>query len=76
MCVAVPMRITSIDDDTAITEIDGVKREANLMLLGDEVKVGDFVIVHAGFAISRLDEEVARETLALMREVLSSDAMG
>lgn len=47
MCVAVPMRITSIDDDTAITEIDGVKREANLMLLGDEVKVGDFVIVHA-----------------------------
>ncbi|ACM21559.1 hydrogenase assembly chaperone HypC/HupF [Geotalea daltonii FRC-32] len=76
MCVAVPMRIISIDNDTAITEIDGVRREASLMLLGDEVQVGDFVIVHAGFAISRLDEEVARETLALMREVLSSDAMG
>lgn len=76
MCVAVPMQITSIDNDTAITEIDGVRREANLMLLGDEVQVGDFVIVHAGFAISRLDEEVARETLALMCEVLSPDAMG
>lgn len=76
MCVGVPMQVVSIDNDTAITEIDGVKREASLMLLTDEVKVGDFVIVHAGFAISKLDEDDARETLALMREVFSPDLMG
>ncbi len=76
MCVGVPMQVVSIDNNgSAITEMDGVRREASLMLLSDEVKVGDFVIVHAGFAISRLDEEDARETLALMREVFSVEDM-
>lgn len=76
MCVGVPMQIVSIDGDTAVTEIDGVKREASLMLLADEVRVGDYVIVHAGFAISKLDEDDARETLSLMREVFSPELMG
>ncbi|ABQ26141.1 HypC/HybG/HupF family hydrogenase formation chaperone [Geotalea uraniireducens] len=75
MCVGVPMQVVSIDNDNAVTEIDGVRREASLMLLADEVNVGDFVIVHAGFAISRLDEEDARETLAMMREVFSVEDM-
>ena len=76
MCVGVPMQVVSIDNNgSAVTEMDGVRREASLMLLSDEVKVGDFVIVHAGFAISRLDEEDARETLALMREVFSVEDM-
>ena len=76
MCVGVPMQVVSIDNNgSAVTEMDGVRREASLMLLPDEVKVGDFVIVHAGFAISRLDEEDARETLALMREVFSVEDM-
>lgn len=75
MCVGVPMQVVSIDGDQAMTEVDGVRREANLMLLGEEVAVGDFVIIHAGFAISRLDETEARETLALMREVLSDEDM-
>ena len=76
MCVGVPMQIVAIDGDQAVTEIDGVKREASLMLLDQEVAVGDFVIVHAGFAISKLDEEEARETLALMREVFTPESMG
>jgi len=76
MCVGVPMQVISIDGDQAMTEVDGVKREASLMLLGDEVAVGDFVIVHAGFAISKLDEEDARETLAMMREVFTPESMG
>jgi hydrogenase expression/formation protein HypC len=76
MCVGVPMQVISIEGDQAMTEIDGVKREANLMLLDQEVAVGDFVIVHAGFAISRLDEEDARETLALMREAFTPENMG
>lgn len=76
MCVGVPMQVISIEGDQAMTEVDGVKREASLMLLDQEVKVGDFVIVHAGFAISKLDEEDARTTLDLMREVFSPELMG
>jgi hydrogenase expression/formation protein HypC len=68
MCLGVPMQVVSIDGTDIVAEIDGVKREASLMILDDEVQIGDFVIVHAGFAISRLDEEEARETLAIMRE--------
>ena len=75
MCVAVPMQVVSIDGDDIIAEMDGVRRSASLMLLGDEVAVGDFLIIHAGFAISKLDEEEARETLRLMREVFSEEDM-
>ncbi len=75
MCVGVPMQVVSIDGSDAVAEIDGVRRQASLMLLADEVQVGDFVIVHAGFAISRLDEEEARETLAMMREVFTPEDM-
>ena len=76
MGVGVPMQVIGIEGDQAMTEVDGVKREASLMLLDQEVKVGDFVIVHAGFAISRLDEEDARTTLALMREAFAPELMG
>ena len=75
MCLGVPMRVVNINGDNAVAEIDGVKREASLMLLGEEVLLGDFVIVHAGFAISRLDEEEAQETLRLMREVFKAEDM-
>ena len=70
MCLAVPMKIVSIANDMAIAEIDGVRREASLMMLGEDAKVGDYVLIHAGFAISRLNEEAALETIALMRECL------
>ena len=73
MCVGVPMRIVSIDGSDAIAEIDGVRREASLMLMDEMVREGDFIIVHAGFAISRLDEEDAKETLALMREAFKPE---
>ena len=75
MCLGVPMRVVSIIGDDAVAEIDGVKREASLVLLGEEVRTGDFVIVHAGFAISKLDEEEAQETLRLMREVFTEEDM-
>ena len=70
------MEVVSRDGDNIIAEIDGVRREASLMILGDEVKVGDYVIVHAGFAISLLDKEEALETLELMRGVFSPAEMG
>jgi hydrogenase expression/formation protein HypC len=75
MCVGVPMQIISKDGNTAVAEIDGVRREASLMLLGEEVNIGDFVIIHAGFAISKLDEDDARETLAMMREAFTPEDM-
>jgi len=71
MCVGVPMEVISRDGETIVAEIDGVRREASLMLLADEVNVGDYVIVHAGFAISLLDRKEALETLELMRETFS-----
>jgi hydrogenase expression/formation protein HypC len=73
MCLAVPSKIIEIQDTVARVSVDGVTREASLLLL-DDVKVGDYVIVHAGFAISRLDEDAARQTLADIRQILAMDA--
>ncbi len=75
MCLGVPMRVVSIEGTDAVAEIDGVRRAASLMVLDEEVQVGDYVIVHAGFAIARLDEAEAEETLRLMREALSQGDM-
>ncbi|ORJ58729.1 HypC/HybG/HupF family hydrogenase formation chaperone [Geothermobacter hydrogeniphilus] len=69
MCLGVPMRVTRIENDTAICEIDGVRREASLMMV-DGVEVGDFVLIHAGFAIEKIDPEEAELTLKALREAL------
>lgn len=71
MCLAVPSRVIEIKNNVATVDVDGVRREAGLMLL-DDVVVGDYVIVHAGFAISRVDEAVAQQTLADMRAMLAA----
>lgn len=75
MCLGVPMKILSKEGDNIVAEVDGVRKEASITLLGEEIAVGDYVIVHAGYAISRLDEEYATETLRLMREVFSEEDM-
>lgn len=67
MCIAVPMNVTEINGDMGVVEYSGVKRNVGLMLIED-VKVGDWVLIHAGFAITRLNPEDAQETLALLRE--------
>jgi hydrogenase expression/formation protein HypC len=68
MCLAIPARILSLDGMKAVVEIGGVTREASVMLLEDAA-VGDWVIVHAGFAIEKLHPEEAEQTLALFREM-------
>lgn len=68
MCLAVPMRIVSIDGGKAAVEIGGVERTIGLALT-PEARVGDYVIVHAGYAIAVLDPVEARETLALFAEL-------
>jgi len=70
MCLGVPMKVISIENEMATCEIDGVQREASLMMV-DGIGVGDYVLIHAGFAIERLDEEDAEETLRALREALA-----
>ena len=69
MCLAIPARILEINGDRAVADFGGVKREILVNLLS-RVKVGDYVIVHTGFAIEILDEKEALETLRLWREIL------
>jgi hydrogenase expression/formation protein HypC len=61
------MKVTEINGNAGVVEYSGVKREVGFMLLED-IKIDDWVIVHTGFAISKLDEKEAQETLALLRE--------
>ena len=68
MCLGVPAKVMERTGDTGFVELGGVGREISLMLL-DDVSVGEWVIVHAGFAIERLSEEEAQQTLALFREI-------
>jgi len=75
MCLAIPVRVVEVDSAGRSGHVDylGTKIAANFALL-EGVQQGDWVILHAGFAISRLDEEEAQETLALLREVRSFDS--
>ena len=68
MCVAVPMKIQTIEGDLGQAEMAGVNRRISLALL-PEARVGDYVIVHAGYAIERLDEAEALKTLELFRQL-------
>ncbi|CDF58158.1 HypC/HybG/HupF family hydrogenase formation chaperone [Thermobrachium celere] len=68
MCLAVPLKVVNIEGNTAQAEIEGVKRTIRIDFVKD-VKVGDYVIVHAGFAIEKLKEEDAIENLRLIKEV-------
>ncbi len=68
MCLGIPVKIVSRQDQRGIAEINGVTREIDLRLLED-VNVGDYVILHAGFGIQKLDEREALETLTLLRQM-------
>ncbi|MBU1338929.1 MAG: HypC/HybG/HupF family hydrogenase formation chaperone [Acidobacteria bacterium] len=70
MCLGIPAKVVEIDEDSkAKVDYLGTRVKTNLMLLED-VSVGDWVIIHAGYAISKLNEEEAQETLELLREYL------
>ena len=71
MCLAVPGKIIEINDDKAVIEYSqGVTNTANISLV--DVEIGDYVLVHAGFAIQTLDEKEAMETLEVWRQVLEA----
>ncbi|MGE5341049.1 MAG: HypC/HybG/HupF family hydrogenase formation chaperone [Candidatus Omnitrophota bacterium] len=67
MCIAIPMKVVDIKGETGTVEIQGVRRDVGLQLV-ENINVNDWVIVHTGFAISKLEEEDALETIKLMKE--------
>lgn len=75
MCMALPSRVESIEGQTAIVDSAGQRRQVSLILLEDELRVGDYVLVQNGhFAFERLDPEAAREALALIDEIVALSA--
>lgn len=78
MCLAIPAKIIEIDEKTATVDVGGVKRQASVVLL-PEASLGDYVLMHAGFAISLVDQNEALETIRLFEELakgISDDNSG
>jgi len=70
MCLAIPAKVVSIEDNMGTVDMAGIQKKVSLILL-EEPQVGDYVIVHAGFGIHKIDEEVAMESLKILREAAS-----
>jgi hydrogenase expression/formation protein HypC len=71
MCLAIPGKIVEMDENgMGVVDMEGTRRSVSL-LLQEDARVGDYVIVHAGFAIHRIDEQEAMESLRILRESLS-----
>lgn len=74
MCIGFPGKIISINEDNfAVIDISGTKREVCLDIVDEEVGLGDYVICHAGYAIHKVDEEQAKENLALLKELIDHE---
>jgi hydrogenase expression/formation protein HypC len=74
MCIGFPGKIISIDENNyALIDIGGTKREACLDVIDEEVGIGDYVICHAGYAIHKVDEDLAHEKLDLLKELLEHE---
>ncbi len=70
MCLAVPSRIVEINGFNARVDVMGAQREVSLILLPEEAKEGDYVLVHAGYAIQKIDEEAALDSMNLIQEIV------
>lgn len=74
MCLAFPVRVAKLlEDSMARVELDGAAKDISLALV-DDVQVGDYVVMHAGFALSKLDQEEAKRTLALFGEMSKANS--
>ena len=74
MCLAVPMKITTIDGFQCVCEARGIQREVSLfMMQGEELEPGDHVLVHVGYAIQKVSEQDAEESLRLFDEILAAE---
>jgi len=79
MCLGVPGRVVEVHDDRGlamgVVDFGGVRREVCLAYIADEVRPGDYALVHVGFAISRIDEAEARRTFEALREMSQLDEL-
>ena len=75
MCLAVPVKVMRVDGLNALVELDTLTRQVSIMLVPD-TRVGDYVLLHAGFAIQTLDEKEAEETLRLFAEIAKEGEVG
>ncbi|BAJ55479.1 HypC/HybG/HupF family hydrogenase formation chaperone [Helicobacter pylori] len=71
MCLAIPSKVIAINDNVALLETLGVQREASLDLMSESVKVGDYVLLHIGYVMSKIDEKEALESIALYQEMIA-----
>ncbi|MCQ2759438.1 HypC/HybG/HupF family hydrogenase formation chaperone [Helicobacter pylori] len=71
MCLAIPSKVIAINDNVALLETLGVQREASLDLMGEPVKVGDYVLLHIGYVMSKIDEKEALESIELYQEMIA-----
>ncbi len=74
MCLSIPSKVVKISDDKTMCTVDtmGVQREANLMMMDDgDVKVGDYVLLHIGFVMNKIDEEEALASIETYKEILA-----
>lgn len=76
MCLAIPSEIVEIKEKMATVSISGVQRQVSLILLPEEVEIGDYVLVHAGFAIQKVDCQAAEEALRLIEELFNGADRG
>jgi len=79
MCLAIPSRVVKIDDLMATVEVGGAHKDVSLMLMPEAVQTGEYVLVHAGYAIQKVDEEAALEAHRLLREIaeqMAAEGMG
>ncbi len=70
MCLAIPSKVIAINDNVALLETLGVQREASLDLMGESVKVGDYVLLHIGYVMNKIDEKEALESIELYQEMI------
>ncbi len=74
MCLAVPAKVLELrDDNMALVDISGTQREISLMVLDGDAAPGDYVLIHVGYAIEKIDEEEAQRTLTMFEELSMLD---
>ncbi len=69
MCLAVPSKIIEIEDTMATVDVMGLRKQISLLLLPEEPQIGDYVLVHAGFAINKMEPQEAQEALKIFEKI-------
>lgn len=70
MCLAIPSKVIEINNAMATIDVYGARRDVSLLIMPEEVSIGDYVLVHAGFAIQKVDREAGEDALRLINDIL------